>query len=116
MQHLGWRILICVAWLAVALTLILGVVVPSINIEYKGNLYFDSQQDYNTFKKDIANSEYTIIKLDVINNGGELVVFDVQVPKSMEFGYGKGFDPTVIYIILISFIAIGSAILTAFTW
>jgi hypothetical protein len=116
MKHLWLRIAISATWLIIATLCVVFLVIPCTNINYHGNLYFDNQADYNLFKKALADSTYTIRSIDVVNDGGHLVRFNIDIPKTAEFPYGKKDDPTALSVILI-FIGAGAlSVVTGYLW
>ena len=81
------RILITLAWLGLLFVSVF-VWIPSMNVIYHGNVYFDSAEKYETFKGALANDRYILERLVVTDDGGKLVSFKIDVPREDSFPYG----------------------------
>jgi hypothetical protein len=117
-EKLWLRIPITLVWLCLILFSVF-LWIPSINVIYQGNVYFDSAEKYEAFKSSLANDKYGIDKLEVTNDGGKLVSFKVYAPRNDSFPYGTRNDQGGSIIVIDCMILMGCcalAFVSAWSW
>ena len=75
-----------------ALVLGIGFIIHSCKtspeVEYSGQVVFNTEKDYSTFKVYLAQPEVTINDIQVLASEPPILVkYDITIPRSMEFLY-----------------------------